>query len=111
MARSESCVIETLTMPQVQRLEQLRDGGGNSRIRHRAHAVLSRFNGMSVDEFVKIFQSNHNTIVSWLDRWDAEGFDGIADKPRCDAPNKLNQQEQTRSLNCSKNRLKARLPR
>ena len=98
MARPESRFITKLTKSQVQRLEGLRDVGDNSRIRHRAHAVLLSFNGTSVNQLVKIFQSNRNTIVSWLDRWEAEGFDGIADKPRCGAPTKLNQQEQKRAI-------------
>lgn len=98
MSRPESRFIEKLTKTQVQRLEQLRDTGGNPRIRHRAHAVLLSFYGTSVNELVMIFQSNRNTIESWLDRWEAEGFDGIADKPRCGAPTKLNEEEQSRAI-------------
>ena len=98
MARPESRFIETLTKSQVQHLEELRDRGNNSRIRHRAHAVLLSFNRTSVNELVKIFQSNRNTIVGWLDRWETEGFDGMADKPRCGAPTKLNPKQQSRAL-------------
>ena len=98
MARPESRFIRKLTKTQTQRLEQLRDDGDNSRIRHRAHAVLLSFHGTSVNDLVKIFQSNRNTIGGWLDRWEAEGFDGLVDKPRPGAPTKLDEQEQKRAI-------------
>lgn len=98
MARPESRFIRKLTKTQTQRLEQLRDDGDNSRIRHRAHAVLLSFHGTSVNDLVKIFQSNRNTIGGWLDRWEAEGFDGLVDKPRTGAPTKLDEQEQKRAI-------------
>ena len=98
MARPECRFIQQLTKTQVQRLEQLRDGGDNSRIRHRAHAVLLSFHGSSLNDLVNIFQSNRNTISGWLDRWEAEGIDGLVDKPRCGAPTKLNEKEQERAI-------------
>ena len=98
MARPESRFIQQLTQSQVQRLEELRDRGDHPRTRHRAHAVLLSFQGSSVNELVIIFQTNRNTISSWLDRWEAEGFDGLADKPRCGAPPKLNENQKDRAL-------------
>jgi transposase len=98
MARPDSVFIQKLSKTQVQRLEQLRDDGGNSRIRHRAHAILLSYLGTPVKELVKIFQSNRNTLYSWFDRWHAEGFDGLADKPRCGAPTKLSVEEQDRAI-------------
>jgi len=98
MARPESRFIQKLTKTQVQRLEHLRDAGDNSRIRHRAHAVLLSFQGTSVNDLVNIFQSNRNTVTGWLDRWDADGFDGLADKSRCGGPTKLNEEQQERAI-------------
>lgn len=98
MARPESRFIKKLTKSQVQRLEDLRDDGDNKRIRHRAHAILLSFQCISVNELVKIFQSNRNTICGWLDRWEAEGFAGLADKRRSGAPPKLDEQEQVLAL-------------
>ena len=98
MARPESHFIEKLTKAQVQRLEKLRDDGENKRIRHRAHAILLSFQRTSVNELVKIFQTNRNTICGWLDRWEAESFAGLADKQRSGAPPKLDEQEQVLAL-------------
>ena len=98
MARPESRFIRKLTKSQVQHLEELRDHGDNRRIRHRAHAVLLSFRGTSVNELVKIFQTSRNSICGWLDRWEVEGMDGLADKPRPGAPTKLNEVEQKRAM-------------
>jgi len=98
MARPESRFIQKLTKSEIPRLEELRDHGENRRIRHRAHAILLSFQRTSVKELVKIFQSSRNTICSWLDRWESEGFQGLADKPRPGAPCKLDDQEQVRAL-------------
>ena len=98
MARPESRFISKLTKAQVQNLEQLRDTGANARIRHRAHAILLSFQGTSVNALVKIFQTGRNAVCGWLDRWDAEGMDGLADKARPGAPAKLNTEEQDRAM-------------
>lgn len=98
MARPDSRFIEKLTKAQVFRLEQYRDSGQSNRIRHRAHAILLSFQETPVNELVKIFQSNRNTICGWLDRWESEGFLGLADKPRPGAPTKLDEQEQVRAM-------------
>lgn len=98
MARPESRFIEKLTKAQVQRLEELRDKGGSKRIRQRAHAVLLSFDGTTVNELVRIFGINRNSICLWLDRWDLEGFQGLADRPRPGAPPKLDEQEQVLAL-------------
>ena len=98
MARPESRFIQKLPKAQVQGLEQLRDDGASSRIRHRAHAVLLSSNGTSVKEIAKIFQTNRNTVYSWFDRWEANGFDGLTDKARAGAPTKLNEDQQQRAI-------------
>lgn len=54
--------------------------------------------GTSVNELLRIFDSSRQTICSWLDRWEAEGFEGLGDKQRPGAPTKLNEQEQKRAL-------------
>ena len=98
MARPESRFIQKLTKTQVQELERLRDHGNNSRIRHRAHAILLSFHGSSMNELARIFQTSRNTIENWLNRWEASGLAGIADKSRPGSPPKLNQDEQLQAI-------------
>jgi transposase len=96
MPRPESRFIGKLSKRQMQKLEELKDHGSTPRIRHRAHAVLLSHQGTSVVELAKIFQTNRTTISQWLNRWDAEGLEGLGDKQRPGAPPKLSESEQAR---------------
>lgn len=98
MARPDCLFIQKLTKSQVQRLEELRDSGAKRRIRHRAHAILLSFGGMSVNELAKVFQCNRNTVSGWLNRWQTERIDGLDDKQRPGAPTKLDDQEKVRAI-------------
>ena len=98
MARPESRFISKVTKAQVRNLGELRDDGANSRIRHRAHAILLSFQGTTVNALTQIFKTGRNAICRWLDRWDEEGMDGLADKPRPGAPPKLNADEKERAM-------------
>jgi transposase len=98
MPRPASRFIENLTKRQLEKLENLRNYGSTPRIRNRAHAILLSHQGTSVVELVRIFQTNRTTIGLWLDRWEAEGLDGLADKPRPGSPPKLTEAEHARVL-------------
>jgi transposase len=96
MSRPASRFIEKLTKGQIQKLEDLKDHGATPRIRHRAHAILLSHQGTNVVDLAHIFQTNRTTVGQWLDRWEAEGFDGLADKPRPGSPSKLTEAEKTK---------------
>jgi transposase len=102
MPRPASRFIEKLTKRQIQKLENLKDHGDTSRIRHRAHAILLSHQGLSIVELVKIFGSTRLTISQWLDRWDASGFEDLADKPRPGSPTKLTESEHSQALDLLK---------
>jgi transposase len=96
MSRPASRFIKKLTKKQIHQLEEQKDYGVTPRIRHRAHAILLSHQGTSVVELAKIFQTNRTTISQWLNRWNAEGLDGLADKPRPGSPSKLTEAERMR---------------
>ena len=98
MARPASRFIEKLTARQIEKLTELKDYGDTPRIRHRAHAILLSHQGTSVVELAQIFQTNRTTVSQWLDRWDAECFEGLGDKPRPGAPRRFNESERARVL-------------
>jgi transposase len=98
MARPASRFIETLIARQIQKLTERKDHGETPRNRHRAHAILLSFQGTSVVDLAQIFQTNRTTVSQWLDRWDAERFAGLADKPRPGAPARFSESERTRVL-------------
>lgn len=98
MSRPASRFVMKLTKRQIEELEQLKHKGPTPRIRQRAHAILLSHQRHSIGQIARIFGTNRITIGQWLDRWDAEKFDGLADKPRPGAPPKLSETEQERLL-------------
>jgi len=96
MPRPASRFIKKLTKRQIQQLVDQKDHGTTPRIRHRAHAILLSHQGTTVVELARIFQTSRTTISQWLDRWDAEEIDGLADKPRPGSPAKLTEVERIR---------------
>ena len=98
MPRPAYRFIESLTEEQVEQLQRIRDTGRTRRIRHRAHAILLSHGGKQIGEVAEIFQVSRNTASAWLDRWDTQGLEGLADKPRPGAPPKLDENEQKLAL-------------
>jgi transposase len=98
MSRPASRFVEKLSKQQIHELKKLKDHGGTPRIRHRAHAILLSHQRTSIVELAKTFQTNRLTISQWLDRWDADCLEGLADKPRPGSPPKLTEPEQAQAL-------------
>ena len=98
MPRSAYRFIESLSKEQEQQVKHIRDTGKTKRIRHRAHAILLSHDGKEIREIAEIFQVDRNTVSNWLDRWDREGIDGLADKPYPGAPPKLDEDERKLAL-------------
>lgn len=98
MPRPAYRFIESLSEEQELQLQQIRDTGRTKRIRHRAHAILLSHSGKQIREIAEIFQVNRNTVTAWLDRWDLQGIEGLADKPHTGAPPKLDESEQRLAL-------------
>jgi transposase len=98
MPRTAYRFIESLSEEQEEQLQRLRDTGRTKRIRHRAHAILLSHGGKQIQEIAEIFQVDRNTVSAWLDRWDAQGIEGLADRPHTGAPPKLSESEQKLAL-------------
>jgi len=74
-------------------LKDLVDRSESSRVRNRAKAILLSAQGKHATDLTEFFQVSHNTIYAWFDRWENEGIEGIADKPRSGAPSQLSDSE------------------
>ena len=98
MSRPFSRFIKKLSKSQIQKLQNLKDNGKTSRIRHRGHAILLSHQGKNVLELAEIFQVHRYTILDWLDRWDTSGLEGLGDEPRPGSPSKLTPSEQAQAL-------------
>jgi transposase len=59
------------------------------RVAMRAHLVLLSARGYTVPEIVKIHDTSNTTVYEWLDRFDAQGPEGLYDRPRAGRPPKV----------------------
>lgn len=77
--------IGPLTESQRQPLEQMRRRAVG-RVAQRAHMVLLSARGYSVPEIATIFDVGQDVVRTWLHRYQQEGPDGLADRPRPGRP-------------------------
>jgi len=54
--------------------------------------------GYIVARLSELFESQHETISSWLDKWETEGLTGIFDSPRSGRPERLTAAERAAFL-------------
>lgn len=64
-----------------------------SRYDHRLHAVLLVAKGLSCPEVANLFGEARHSIVNWVQRFEADGFAGLSDKPHPGRPGRLTQQQ------------------
>lgn len=74
-------------------LEYIRKTDLRYRVRDRAHALLLSSQGKKIKELALIFNVDRDTISSWFDRWESNGFDGLEDAPHPGRPPKLDDAE------------------
>jgi len=63
-------------------LQELHYAGKSHRQRQRAHAVLLSAKGFTLDQLADIFDADRDTVSGWLDAWQTNGLDGLADAPK-----------------------------
>lgn len=93
MPRKPSRFVKDISAEEVKRLRHFMEFGKTLRLRHRAHAVLLSSQRKSVNEIAQIFDVDRDTVSNWLDRFEHDGVDGLADKPRPGAKPKLGQED------------------
>ncbi|WP_254257838.1 helix-turn-helix domain-containing protein [Methylobacter tundripaludum] len=49
------------------------------RVRQRAHAILLNNRRYVIARLSELFESQHETVSSWLDKWETEGLIGLLD--------------------------------
>ncbi len=76
-------------------LEAIRKGADPYFVRNRAHAILLIYEDKrSLDDVASIFNVHHNTIYNWMERWEAEGVDGMYDMEGRGCKPKFTKQEE-----------------
>ncbi len=69
------------------------------RVRQRAHAILLNNRKYVVARLSELFEAQHETVSSWLDKWENEGLMGIYDCRRSGRPARFTAEEQVKFLN------------
>ncbi|NOG31886.1 IS630 family transposase [Halomonas sp. TBZ9] len=67
--------------------------GEKRALRRRAHAILLSHKGHTINQIRDILGVKRDTVSTWLSQWEADGIDGLQDKPRDGRPNLLNDGE------------------
>ncbi len=74
--------VSALTEADQKALQELHHNGKSHRQRQRAHAVLLSAKGFPLEQLAEIFSVDRDTVSGWLDAWQENGLDGLADAPK-----------------------------
>ncbi len=82
--------VSSQTAGQLEALRQLYRHTRDVRIRTRTQIVLLAVEqAMSVPKIVEIVREHDGTVRTWLRRYEAEGTEGLSDRPRPGGPSKV----------------------
>lgn len=73
--------IQHLSESEIQALKQGHKSGRSHTYRCRCKAILLSHEKWTCRQLADLFEVNYMSITSWLNRWEAGGMDGLADKP------------------------------
>ena len=92
-----------LSYEEVDQLEAIWKGSDPCSVRNRAHATLLIYKDKrGLDDVASIFNVHHNTIYNWMERWEAEGINGMYDMEGRGCKPKFSEQEEQIILDCLK---------
>lgn len=78
--------IKDLTKIERQEIEEMFRRGPNNRVRKRAQAIRLSAMGYTITQIVEILGCNRQSIHNWFDLFEAQGYQGLCDKPRPGRP-------------------------
>ncbi len=73
--------IRNMTKTEHHEIEELYHHGPNHRVRKRAQAIRLSAMGYTITQIVEILGCNRQSIHNWFDSFEAQGCQGIYDKP------------------------------
>jgi len=78
--------VKDLTKIERQEIEEMFRRGPNNRVRKRAQAIRLSAMGYTITQIVEILGCNRQSIHNWFDLFEAQGCQGLCDKPRSGRP-------------------------
>lgn len=80
--------IRSLTTEEIKAIKRSMRSDRDAQFRVRANAVWLSHQGYKVEEIAKILDRHRNSIISWLDRYEAHGLEGLRNALRNGRPPK-----------------------
>ncbi len=74
--------ISALTDADKDALKRLHSDGPTHRQRQRAQALLLSAKGYTLEQIADVLDTTRIAVSDWLDRWQEQGLDGLADAPK-----------------------------
>jgi transposase len=90
--------IAALTVEEQETLAEAYRNHPSFRVRQRAHAILLNNRRYVVTRLCELFETQHETVSSWLDDWESKGLIGLYDCPRSGRPSRYTEEERARFL-------------
>ena len=78
--------VQPLSEAGQQELQAIYQNHPSFRVRQRAHALLLSYQGYTINQLQAIFQINRDYISLLIDRFNAQGIQGLEDAPRSGCP-------------------------
>jgi len=75
-------LVSALTETDKEALTRLHCDGPTHRQRQRAKAVLLSAKGYTLDQIADVLDTSRFAVSGWLNRWQKQGLDGLADAPK-----------------------------
>jgi len=69
-------------------LQQLYRQTKDADVRSRCQMILLSADGHGVSEIARLTLFDENSVLFWFDRYEAEGLDGLEDRPKSGRPPK-----------------------
>ncbi len=83
-----------MTEEQKQEIEKIsKDKDLPKRSARRIHAIVLSSQGYTIEEISEIHDIDRDTVSKWIDKWIANGIEGLLDKPKQNRKPKLNEEE------------------
>ncbi len=99
MARpNQSVYVRPLKRGERKRLERLAKRGRDARLVNRARVILLSYQRKRVPEISNLLDMAETCVADWIRRYEAEGIDGLHDRPRSGRPRKADATYEKRLL-------------
>src|SRR5215468_3782304 len=85
--------VPPLSDAEITTLQQMHAYHPSRRARMRAHSLLLSHQRYTIPQIARLYQVDQRRVSAWMERWQAQGFVGLYERPRSGRPPILNAEE------------------